>query len=158
MMRFKDFIKIQSENCPNTKIRSVWVELLSKFKTTIYSETYETQKKAKTVFDNVCKQKAEDDIDKKRIWIMNFYTNKDLENLGLKSSDNVKSGFKSLISDDIISDDGDEYVYIGKSPYYKFYLKDDTYYFRVIGNTTLNRVNEWNQSLVSDYIEYLNYK
>ena len=89
---------------------------------------------------------------------MNFYTNKDLENLGLKSSDNVKSGFKSLISDDIISDDGDEYVYIGKSPYYKFYLKDDTYYFRVIGNTTLNRVNEWNQSLVSDYIEYLNYK
>lgn len=161
-MRFKEFVKVQSQTCPDSSLKTVWESLLSKFKEPeylpYYPDTEETQKKAKEVFNNVCKQKKEDNIENKRIWIMNFYSQKELDNLGLKPSDNVLCGYKSLINDDIVCDNGDEYVYIGKSPTYKFYLKGDIYYFRVIGNTTLNRVNEWNYDTVSEYLDYLDCK
>ena len=73
-------------------------------------------------------------------------------------SDNVQIGYKSVISDDIIAENGDEYVYLGKSSTYKFYLLKDVYYMRTIGDTTLNRVTEFNYDSVAEYIEFLDYK
>ena len=89
---------------------------------------------------------------------MNFYSSKELKEKGLKDSDNVQVGYKSVISDDIIAENGDEYVYLGKSSTYKFYLLKDVYYMRTIGATTLNRVTEFNYDSVAEYIEFLDYK
>ena len=81
-----------------------------------------------------------------------------IDSKGLKDSDNVQVGYKSVISDDIIAENGDEYVYLGKSSTYKFYLLKDVYYMRTIGATTLNRVTEFNYDSVAEYIEFLDYK
>ena len=71
--------------------------------------------------------------------------------------------FKSHLDDSkykyaIIAENGDEYVYLGKSSTYKFYLLKDVYYMRTIGATTLNRVTEFNYDSVAEYIEFLDYK
>lgn len=151
-MRFRDFIKIQSKECSNAKLKSVWADLYEKF------DVYKNVQESKKIFENVLKSKKEDDIDNKRLWILHFYNSNELKEKGLTDKDNVQTGFKSLISDDIIGDNGDEYVYIGKSPEHKFYLLDDVYYVRAIGGTSLNRVTEFNYKCFSDYIEYLDYK
>jgi len=163
-MRFRDFVKLQSETCTNSLLKGVWMQLYEVFDETKphsypWNETtYTNQKKAKEIFDKVVKQKQEDNIDNKKIWIMNFYSAKELKEKGLKDSDNVQVGYKSVISDDIIAEDGDEYVYLGKSSTYKFYLLKDVYYMRTIGATTLNRVTEFNYDSVAEYIEFLDYK
>jgi hypothetical protein len=163
-MRFRDFVKLQSETCTNSLLKGVWLQLYEVFDESKpysypWNETTSTnQKKAKEVFDKVLKQKQEDNIENKKIWIMNFYSAKELEEKGLKDSDNVQVGYKSVISDDIISENGDEYVYLGKSSTYKFYLFKDVYYMRTIGATTLNRVTEFNYDSVAEYIEFLDYK
>lgn len=163
-MRFKDFVKLQSETCQNSLLKGVWIHLYEIFeesKPTSYpldNNVFENQKKAKEIFDKVVKQKQEDNIDNKKIWIMNFYSSKELKEKGLKDSDNVQVGYKSVISDDIIAENGDEYVYLGKSSTYKFYLLKDVYYMRTIGATTLNRVTEFNYDSVAEYIEFLDYK
>ena len=163
-MRFKDFVKLQSETCPDSLLKGVWIHLYEIFeesKPTSYpldNNVFENQKKAKEIFDKVVKQKQEDNIDNKKIWIMNFYSSKELKERGLKDSDNVQIGYKSVISDDIIAENGDEYVYLGKSSTYKFYLLKDVYYMRTIGATTLNRVTEFNYDSVAEYIEFLDYK
>lgn len=163
-MRFRDFVKLQSETCTNSLLKGVWMQLYEVFdestsnSSSLYKTTSENQKKAKEIFDKVVKQKQEDNIDNKKIWIMNFYSAKELKEKGLKDSDNVQVGYKSVISDDIIAENGDEYVYLGKSSTYKFYLLKDVYYMRTIGATTLNRVTEFNYDSVAEYIEFLDYK
>lgn len=163
-MRFRDFVKLQSETCTNSLLKGVWMQLYEVFDETKPNSypwnetTYTNQKKAKEIFDKVVKQKQEDNIDNKKIWIMNFYSAKELKEKGLKDSDNVQVGYKSVISDDIIAENGDEYVYLGKSSTYKFYLLKDVYYMRTIGATTLNRVTEFNYDSVAEYIEFLDYK
>jgi len=163
-MRFRDFVKLQSETCTNSLLKGVWMQLYEVFdestsnSNSLYKTTSENQKKAKEIFDKVVKQKQEDNIDNKKIWIMNFYSAKELKEKGLKDSDNVQVGYKSVISDDIIAENGDEYVYLGKSSTYKFYLLKDVYYMRTIGATTLNRVTEFNYDSVAEYIEFLDYK
>lgn len=149
-MRFKEYIEIQSKECPNRIIRRVWQDLLYNFN--VKSE----QEKAKKVFNKVVAQKKSDDIDGKRLFILNFYSAEDLKKLGLTDSDNISQGYKSVISDDIIGDNGDEYIYLGKTDRHKFYEKNDVYYVRSIGDTILNRVTEYNYCLYQDYIDLLN--
>lgn len=149
-MRFKEYIEIQSKECPNREIRRVWQDMLYNFN--IYTEKEETAKIYKKISSNI---KA-DNIDYKRIWILHFYSPLEYKEKNLTDKDNIECGYKSAISDDIISDSGDDYVYVGKTDVHKFYVRDDVYYVRTIGETTLNRVTESNYCLYQDYLDLLN--
>jgi hypothetical protein len=147
-MRFKEFIRVQSESCQDATIKSIYVDLWDKLNgINSYSNninvTY-TNTKAKKEYEKSLNESDDSYVKNKTIYIINVTSCKD------KDENWLKNGHISTISDDIISDDGWEYMFMGRADNYNFYMRNGQYFVRPCCSNVLSAIGEDNINIYED--------
>ena len=147
-MRFKEFIRVQSESCQDATIKSIYVDLWDKLNgINSYSNninvTY-TNTKAKKEYEKALNESDDSYVKNKTIYIINVTSCKD------KDEKWLKNGHISTISDDIISDDGWEYMFMGRADNYNFYMRNGQYFVRPCCSNVLSAISEDNINIYED--------
>lgn len=138
-MRYKEFIKLQSENCENDSLRVIYEKLWCKFApVSTYSNNINVRYTNDNVDDSIVKDKV--------IYIINTtsYRQKD-ENWLL-------NGYISKLNDDIVADNGFEYMFMGKSGNYNFYFRNGQYFVRPNCSNVLSAIGEDNIAIYEEHL------
>ena len=145
-MTIKEYVKIQAKECKNLILKSIFLDLndILNYKPKPYSNQYlapyKKVKKSEKVIDN---------IQNKKIYILNNFD----EKLKAQTTLNMKTGYKSTISEDIVADNGDIYDFTGMCQSYKFYKFNNEYYVRMEGSNVISIINKYNYDKFKSILE-----
>lgn len=136
-MNIKEYVKIQSKECTNIILKNIFLDLNDMFNYTPKTYNAFTPSSYKKEYSS---KKAEDNIQNKKIYILPDYN----EALKTQTTANMKTGYKSAISEDIVADNGDIYDFVALCMQYKFYKFKENYYVRLEGSNVVSIINEHN--------------
>lgn len=137
-MTIKEFITNYIKDCKNLIIKQVFENLLWEFednKATFHYNYSDSQKNKQDNIDGVC------------IYIL-------MKKKGSQTYE-YKNGYKSIINDDIIENNGNIYQKMGEYQSYNFYKFQDVYFFRMKGSNVLSMIDDNNYDKFKEFIGYI---
>lgn len=145
-MTIKEYVKIQAKKCQNLILKNIFLDLDEVLN--YEPKSYSTQCPIIYKKGNKSK-KIKDDIQNKKIYIINNFD----EKLKAHTTLNMKTGYKSTISEDIVADNGDIYDFTGMCQSYKFYKFENQYYVRMEGSNVISIINKFNYDRFKSILE-----